>query len=190
MRIIAGIHKGMRFDAPQGTTTRPTVDRVRESIFNTLYSLGGCVEAYVLDGFAGSGALGLEALSRGAVLVTFFERDRKSFSVCKKNIKSLKIEQNKYALYNRDIFKASLTSIHHPLNLVFFDPPYAYQPKTIFELIDSLKTSGLLSKNAIIVYEHASTCNNEVSTLCSQYVLEIRQAKQFGTTQVSFLKGD
>ena len=76
MRVVSGSAKGRRLQAPKGTQTRPTSDRVREAIFNTLGSLGGVEGAAVADLFAGSGAMGIEALSRGAAHVTFVDHDR------------------------------------------------------------------------------------------------------------------
>src|SRR3954462_2332786 len=87
MRIVAGPARGRKLVAPDSPTTRPTSDRVREAIFNTLFSLDDAVaDATVLDLFAGSGALGFEALSRGAAHVTFVERDRRALPVLERNI--------------------------------------------------------------------------------------------------------
>ena len=188
MRIIAGSYKGMRLEAPSGRTTRPTGDRVRESIFNTLFSLGGCENALVLDGFAGSGALGLEALSRGAQHVIFYEKNRNAFFACKKNIASLKIGKNAYSVFNRDIFASIVSSADHPFDIIFFDPPYSYSPSLILGLILTMQENGLVKKNTIIVYEHDSAYNNDIVQLAEESSLALRQVKQFGSTQVSFLK--
>ena len=90
MRIIAGVHRGRAIQAPKGTGTRPTVDRVRESLMSAINSArGGFEGASVLDAFAGSGALGLEALSRGAVSAVFCERDGNAFRTLCANCRSL-----------------------------------------------------------------------------------------------------
>jgi 16S rRNA (guanine966-N2)-methyltransferase len=89
VRIVAGTARGRRIEAPPGRDTRPTTDRVREAIFNSLGSLGAVEGAQVIDLFAGSGALGLEALSRGARHVTFVERDPRTAGVIRRNVDAL-----------------------------------------------------------------------------------------------------
>ena len=90
MRIVAGAFRGRSVQAPAGEGTRPTTDRVREALFSSLYSLrGGFEGAVVLDAFAGSGALGIEALSRGAAQAVFYENDAKAAAVLKRNLASL-----------------------------------------------------------------------------------------------------
>lgn len=89
MRVVAGELRGRKISAPLGTTTRPTTDMAREAIFNALASLNVIVDAHVLDLFAGSGALGIEAISRGARHCTFIERDRDALTSLQDNIKKL-----------------------------------------------------------------------------------------------------
>ena len=86
MRVVAGSAAGRRLEAPPGTATRPTGDRVREATFNSLGSLGLVQDVTLIDVFAGSGALGIEALSRGAESVTFLERDPRAVRVIKANL--------------------------------------------------------------------------------------------------------
>ena len=87
LRIIAGTARGRRLEAPEGRDTRPTLDRVRENLFNMLQ--GKCMDARVLDLFAGSGALSLEALSRGADFAVLADRDREAVRIQRKNLESL-----------------------------------------------------------------------------------------------------
>ena len=87
MRIVAGELRGRRISAPEGNTTRPTTDMAREAIFNALVSMNAVVGARILDLFAGSGALGIEALSRGALHCTFIERDRDALTSLQENLK-------------------------------------------------------------------------------------------------------
>src|SRR5437867_7680145 len=89
MRVVAGIHKGRRLAAPRGRSTRPTADRVRESVFNLL---GPLADARVLDLYAGSGALGIEALSRGAAAATFVDSDARAVAAVRANLERLEIE--------------------------------------------------------------------------------------------------
>ncbi len=92
MRIVAGSVRGRRLLAPPGRTTRPTSDRVREAVFNALGSMDALVDATVVDLFAGSGALGLEALSRGAARATFVESDRTAADVLRRNVAACGME--------------------------------------------------------------------------------------------------
>ena len=89
MRVVAGELRGRKIEAPEGKTTRPTTDKAREATFNALGSAGVIIDAYVVDAFAGSGALGIEALSRGAAHCTFIERDRDALEVLKRNVETL-----------------------------------------------------------------------------------------------------
>ena len=91
MRIVAGELRGRKISAPEGNTTRPTTDMAREAIFNALLSMNAVVGARILDLFAGSGALGIEALSRGALHCTFIERDRDALTSLQENLKKLSL---------------------------------------------------------------------------------------------------
>ena len=123
MRIVAGTSRGRRLVVPDGTDVRPTSDRVRESVFNALYSLDDAVDgATVLDLFAGTGALGLEALSRGAAHVTFVENDRGAATALKANIESLGFAAQS-AVVRAD---ARRWQPGHGFDLAFLDPPYDF----------------------------------------------------------------
>ena len=89
MRVVAGELRGRKIEAPEGKTTRPTTDKARQATFNALGSAGVIIDAHVVDAFAGSGALGIEALSRGAAHCTFIERDRDALEVLKRNVDTL-----------------------------------------------------------------------------------------------------
>jgi 16S rRNA (guanine966-N2)-methyltransferase len=124
MRIIAGIHRTRQIDAPGGLTTRPMTDRVRENLFNLLGDT--VVDATVLDLFCGSGALGLEALSRGAARVTFVDTDREAVNVVETNCKRLGLERQSRIL-RRDVLRPGPWI--RPVGakdyaLIFVDPPY------------------------------------------------------------------
>ena len=129
MRIVAGAARGRRLAVPPGTDIRPTSDRVRESVFNMLYSLDDLVaDALVIDLFAGTGALGLEALSRGAAHVIFVEQQRVAIDAIGQNIAAMGV--------------AAMTTVHRgdvghfleqrraqgapPVDLIFADPPYGF----------------------------------------------------------------
>jgi 16S rRNA (guanine966-N2)-methyltransferase len=123
MRVIAGRLGGRRFKAPRGTVTRPTSDRVRESVFALLGELDG---ARVLDLFAGAGGLGIEALSRGAVRAVFVDRDARALRVLKANLATLEIASNAAEVRRGDALAAlrSARARQETYDLVFIDPPY------------------------------------------------------------------
>ncbi len=126
MRIIAGARKGARIDAPDGAATRPTTDRVREALFNVLEHGDRPSEgAYVLDLFAGSGALGLEALSRGAELAVFVETGLAARAVIRRNAESLRL-LGAARIFKRDATRLGRrpTAFPRPFDLIFCDPPY------------------------------------------------------------------
>lgn len=154
MRVIAGEHRGRRLAAVPGKGTRPTTDKVKESIFNMIgpYFDGG----WALDLYAGTGGLGIEALSRGADRAVFVERDMKAFSVVKQNISTCRLDD--YAeLYRMDADRAirTLSTRNQKFDLVFLDPPYAQQ-KIVAE-IELLQELQMLADGAWIVAEHDIT---------------------------------
>jgi 16S rRNA (guanine966-N2)-methyltransferase len=121
MRVVGGSARGRRLQAPQGRTVRPTSDRAREAIFNSLTSLGVLEGAAVLDLFAGTGALGIEALSRGAASATFVERDRDAVVAIRSNLDSLGFDGR--ILTGDALVHAGRVG---PVDVVFVDPPYAF----------------------------------------------------------------
>lgn len=121
MRIIAGEFRGRRLAAPPGDSTRPMLDRVREALFSTL---GGVVdEARVLDLFAGSGSLGLEALSRGATSVRAIERDRRALAALRKNVEAL-AAGDRVEVVVGDALDSRRWGESAVVDLAFLDPPY------------------------------------------------------------------
>ena len=124
MRVVGGELGGRKLRAPPGRSTRPTSDRVREAIFNMLHSLGGVEGWTVIDLFAGSGARGIEALSRGAASATFVDNDSRATETIRRNLRDLGLEANvrQYDAH-RYLEAATLDGV----DLAFADPPYAYQ---------------------------------------------------------------
>ncbi len=123
MRVIAGRYKGRRLRAPRGRNTRPTSDRVREALFSML---GAVDEARVLDLFAGTGALGIEALSRGASSAVFVERDAAALDALRANLETLDLHQPRVEVRRVDALAALRTARerNETYDLVFVDPPY------------------------------------------------------------------
>lgn len=124
MRIIAGQWRGKALVAPPGSTTRPTAERARQALFNRIEHAGwspGLQGAVVLDLFAGTGALGLEALSRGAAQATFVERDQAALKALRANITACRCADRAFVLAG-DAIRPAITS--PPVTLIFADPPY------------------------------------------------------------------
>ncbi len=160
MRIIAGTYRSRRLAAPPGLATRPTSDRLRETLFNVLApSIQG---AFFLDLYAGSGAVGLEALSRGAASVTFVERAPAALKVLRTNLATLGIDsgfhvyEGSVAAYLRSSTKASPKSVPRaavvfPRVLAFLDPPYDAAKE--YEVTLGM-VGGVLSEGAVVIAEH------------------------------------
>ncbi len=141
MRVIAGNLGGQVFQAPKGFTTHPMSERIRGSLFNILGDLTG---QSVWDVFAGSGALGFEALSRGAQHITFTERDRKAAKVLQANIEGLKIRKHCAAVATT-ASNWSRTNVEKKFNLILCDAPYNDpQFSTVFAQINHLQPNGLM----------------------------------------------
>jgi 16S rRNA (guanine966-N2)-methyltransferase len=119
MRIVAGALGGRRLKAPAGTTTRPTSDRVREALFSIL---GDVRDLSVLDLFAGSGALGIEALSRGARAAVFVDSDPRAIAATRANLEALGLTAH---VHKRDALAYLRVASDGPFDLVFLDPPYS-----------------------------------------------------------------
>jgi 16S rRNA (guanine966-N2)-methyltransferase len=144
MRIIAGTHRGQRIAAPKGRDTRPTSDRVRENAFNLI---GPVDDADVLDLFAGSGAMGLEALSRGAGSATFVEHDRDACRVIDANLTKLGL---KATVLSMDAVRA-LEQERRTYDLVLCDPPYDYDSGRLRPHL-----AKLLTDDGLLVWETSS----------------------------------
>jgi 16S rRNA (guanine966-N2)-methyltransferase len=144
VRVVAGEFKGRRLHAPRGAGTRPTADRVREALFSMLGDVSG---ARVLDLYAGSGALGIEALSRGAESALFVERDRPALAALRRNLEAVGVDAE---VRSQD----ALRFISRPegvFDLVFCDPPYDDAPRVAAPLSEGLP--AMTGENARIVTE-------------------------------------
>ena len=149
MRIIAGTARGRRIESPAGWSTRPTLDRVRESLFNILAPR--IVDAAFLDLFAGTGANGLEALSRGAARAVLVDNDPAALSVIRRNIALCGFTETAQCM--RLDLPSGLNLIGGPFDLVFADPPYAFAQAEA--LLRGLDTHHLAAPGACVIYESA-----------------------------------
>ena len=182
MRIISGEFRGRKLTAPAGETTRPTSDRVREATFSSLSSLAGSDMGggSVLDAFAGSGALGLEALSRGAVSATFVDHDRDALGAVRKNVDALGVTARTSVVSGDILALAQRNALPGaPFALLLLDPPYRLDPTTVIELLGVLSENDLLEDGATVMWEHSRM----VSPAWPEgFCLE--KHKKYGTTEV------
>jgi 16S rRNA (guanine966-N2)-methyltransferase len=158
-RIVAGVAGGRRLAVPPGRATRPTADRAREGLFATVTAIRGPLGgARVLDLYAGSGAVGLEALSRGASDVLLIESDARAAGVIRRNIEAVGLPG---ALLLTDRVQRVLArgpGGDPPRDLVFADPPYAAPADEVQRVLRSLTSSGWLAPGALVVVERATRC--------------------------------
>jgi 16S rRNA (guanine966-N2)-methyltransferase len=155
MRVIAGSARGIRLAAPQGVRTRPTADRVREALFSIIQSRCDLHGIHVLDVCAGTGGLGIEALSRGAASCCFIENDRSALDCLRQNLSAAHCREQAHLL-GTDVSTAlqQLGTRKRRFGIIFFDPPYASQLYTsIPELVCSL---SLLAAGGLFIAECAS----------------------------------
>ena len=154
-RIIGGTAGGRRIKAPAGETTRPTSDRVREALFSSLESsLGSLSGLRFLDLYAGSGAIGLEARSRGAGVVTFVEHDRRTAGLIRDNIRSLGF--GGVDVVASPVDRALAQHPRAPYDIAFLDPPYAQPVEQVEADLVALRDHGWLSSGALLVVERSS----------------------------------
>lgn len=147
MRVISGTAKGTSLESLEGNKTRPTLDRVKEALFNILQN--DIRNAYVLDLFSGSGALGIEALSRGAKFCVMADKSGDAIKVINKNLQKTKLEENAKVIKN-DYIK-TLDSLDQKFDLIFIDPPYA--DDIAVNAINHIIRLDLLSDDGIIILE-------------------------------------
>ncbi|GAB3801209.1 16S rRNA (guanine(966)-N(2))-methyltransferase RsmD [Micromonospora zhanjiangensis] len=155
-RIVAGALGGRRIAAPPGEGTRPTADRVREALFSALESMVGLEGARVADLYAGSGAVGLEALSRGAEHVLLVESDARAARVIRGNIASLDAAPAARLVVGKVAQVLAAGPEGDPYDVVFADPPYAVPGEEITAMVAALVDGGWLAADAVVVVERAT----------------------------------
>ena len=182
MRVIAGSLKSRAIRAPRGDATRPTSDRVRESLFAVLGDVAG---TNVLDLYAGSGALALEAISRGAKRATCVEGSRAAIATIRENVGELGIEATVHVVSRRVGECASAIEVDAPFDLVFADPPWPLVPKgdVARDLAALTKRHELFSHDALFVLEHAA--RDEPPNLEG---LQLEDRRRWGDTAVAFYR--
>jgi len=154
-RIVAGTHGGRRITAPSGRDTRPTADRVREALFSTLDSLTDLAGARFADLYAGSGAVGLEAASRGAAAVLLVESDARAARTIRANIAALDLGATCSLLVVR-VASALAMPPPAPFEVVFADPPYAMPDQEVTDLLRDLVRHEWLAPEGVVVVERSA----------------------------------
>jgi len=155
-RVIAGSAGGRRLAVPPGTGTRPTSDRAREGLFSTWESLlGGFDGTRIADLYAGSGAIGLEALSRGAVHALLVEADPRAVRVVRDNARALGLSGAEVRTGRAEQI-ASGTAPAEPYDIVFLDPPYAVSDGDLGEILLTLRAQGWLAADALVTVERST----------------------------------
>ncbi len=178
MRIIAGRARGRRLASPEGNKIRPTTDRVREALFSMLGNICGAV---IVDGFAGSGALGLEALSRGAERCYFFDSSRQAVATIRENVSRVGVEDQ--SIIRRCGFEQGLERfVEGTPDLWFFDPPYG----TIFAeqgLKAMERSTQKVTDGALVVWE-----SHRDEAVPDLEAFEVTRKREYGTTRLVFFR--
>jgi 16S rRNA (guanine966-N2)-methyltransferase len=179
MRIISGKFKSRRLVSPPPSIARPTSDRARESLFNILKSLKVDLNkgTYVLDAFAGSGALGLEALSRGAGHITFIEKNQQAAQTIKTNINNLMAEDQCTVVVG-DALRPPKAP--RPMTLIFLDPPYDQHIE--MSCLDALYNQGWINEETLIILE--TSTKREINLPAFMKLIDQRR---YGAALISFI---
>ena len=179
MRIVAGAWRGQPLKQPPENITRPTTDRVREALFSAIESRVDFEGLRVLDAFAGSGALGLEALSRGAAHATFCEVNGKVLPVLKANVAAMRGAAPRAIVMRADVLKRPPMP-SAPFDLVLLDPPYAVPAADVAALVQALDEAGALASDALVHYEHAKKDTSAVQDSFEKIQWDTVVAKHYG----------
>lgn len=175
MRVIAGKYKGKRLLSPEDSSVRPTTDRIKETVFNIICSRYGLGER-VLDLFCGSGALGIEALSRGAESAVFVDKSPQSVKLTYENLKGVR---ERVEVYNTD-YRVALEKLNEPFDLILLDPPYSAKFES--EALRIIAEKRLLRRDGVIFVEHSR--ENNLIKLPSSFIIDTRNC---GNTSISFV---
>lgn len=188
MRIVSGEWRGRKIAEPAGReVTRPTTDRVREAMGSMVDSAldHGIEGVSVLDAFAGSGALGIEMLSRGASHATFFDIDRSAAALVRKNLESVRCGSQRYMVTCGDVLASVKRGriVGAPFDLVMIDAPYALGAAPAEELLAALAAANLLAPRALALVEHAAS---DAGARPADFTVE--REKRYGITAVDLLR--
>lgn len=181
LRVIGGSLKGKPLASPKGLAVRPTTGRVREAVFNILFCR--VQNAFVLDLFAGTGAFGIEALSRGAARVVFVDNSPASLAVIRRNIQACGLE-HAAVIMRQDATRrlSAIAESHRAFDLVFMDPPYGRN--AVGSTLTALEKSNALKNGALVIAEHSLKESVEING--GHFFLN--DQRKYGGTLVSFFE--
>jgi 16S rRNA (guanine966-N2)-methyltransferase len=184
MRIIQGKFNNRKIFLSKNSSIRPTTDRTRESIFNILYSQlkNNFSEYNFLDLCAGSGAFGIEALSRGAKFCLFVDNNTESIKTIRYNLQNLSADNSTYQIIKNNVCNLQLTN-YRP-DIIFIDPPYDIAEVIIENTLTNLLNQQLIDKNTIIICESSNKKDLNINI----HNLEIYDQRNYGYSKVSFIK--
>ena len=181
MRIISGTAKGTKLYTLEGLETRPTLDRVKESLFNIIYDKA--IDSTVLDLFSGSGAIGLEFASRGAEKVVLCDNSKEAINIINKNIEKTHLKE-KVELYNLDYELLLKTKIKEQPDIIYIDPPY----KSDFAInaVNIILENGLVSEHSTIIIETDE--EEKILRELEKIEIKITDKRKYGRAILIFLK--
>jgi 16S rRNA (guanine966-N2)-methyltransferase len=186
IRVIAGTARGRRLVVPEGYDVRPTKDMVREAVFSALTARGVIADARVLDLYAGTGALGIEALSRGAERAAFVEHDRRALDAIRTNVATTGFDDASRVVANRvERALAAAPPPEAPFDLVFCDPPYDLRDADVDAVLQLLTRPGWITEDTFVSVERPAGARIEAPP-----PLRTHWERTFGDTLVVFLATD
>lgn len=182
MRVISGSARGLKLKAPEGLDTRPTIDRIKESLFNIIAN--DLYDIDFLDVYSGSGGIGIEALSRGARSAVFIDSAKKSIDVIEKNLKSSRLSDSATVLKS-DVFDAilKLGRENKKFDIIFMDPPY--KKGLVEETLEAIKNSKILADDGFIIAEQSSD-EKEIDV----DGFNVYRVKKYNKIKMTFLEND
>lgn len=180
MRIISGVFRGVKLNSPKSENIRPTLDRVKEAIFNVIQF--NIAEAVVLDLFCGSGAMGIEAISRGCKIAVLNDKSPEASQLIKENCKKAGIENPLIYSFDYKILLANLKAQNQKFDVVFIDPPY--EGNTGIDSVNMVLDGNLLNSGGVIVFEHSTVIKISDFNIKQQHNIK---SKKYGKVLVDFI---
>lgn len=180
MRIISGKARGTKLYTLEGNITRPTLDRVKESVFNIIQN--NIIESVFVDLFSGSGAIGLEAASRGAKKVILCEKDKNAANVIKKNIEKTHLNENTI-LYNMN-YEKMIEKLNEKIDIIYIDPPY--KTDLAYESLKKMIELELITNDTLIIVETDE--EERIIKQMNELEIEIINKRKYGRVYLIFIK--
>ncbi len=179
MRVISGTARGLKLKAPEGLSTRPTADRIKESLFNIISN--ELYDISFLDLFSGSGAIGIEALSRGAKECFFVDYDKKSIDIINENIEKARLK-DKATVYNMTCIEAinKLANFNKQFDIIFLDPPY--DKGLLKPVLTEIAKKDILKENGFII------CEQHIDEEIEVEEFFVYRVKEYKITKMVFLE--